>query len=143
MKQKNYTYLHLNENLDPDEYVICDYNVTTDLPMEEAADSIAAEQSTGTWTEISTLKSGIMEKYGARVTKINGNRITVAFPNDDFSIDVGGVPQILSVIAGNLFGLEALKKVRLEDVRFPKSILEQFPGPKHGADGLKDRKSVV
>ena len=55
MKQKNYTYLHLNENLDPDEYVICDYNVTTDLPMEEAADSIAAEQSTGTWTEISTL----------------------------------------------------------------------------------------
>ena len=42
-----------------------------------------------------------------------------------------------SVIAGNLFGLESLKKVRLEDVRFPKSILEQFPGPKHGVDGLR------
>lgn len=137
MKQKNYTYLHLNEELDPEEYVICDYSVTTDLPMEAAADSIAAEQSTGTWTDISTLKEGIIEKYGARVTGIKGNRITVAFPTDDFSIDVGGVPQILSVIAGNLFGLEALKKVRLEDVRFPKSILEQFPGPKHGADGLR------
>lgn len=137
MEPKTYTYLHLNENLDPEDYVICDYRVTTDLPMEKAADAIAAEQSTGTWTGLTTLKKGVIDKYGARVTEINGNNIRVAFPSEDFSVDIGGVPQILSVIAGNLFGLEALKKVRLEDVRFPKSILEQFPGPKHGAAGLR------
>lgn len=137
MEPKTYTYLHLNENLDPEDYVICDYRVTTDMPMEKAADAIAAEQSTGTWTGLTTLKKGVIDKYGARVTEINGNNIRVAFPSEDFSVDIGGVPQILSVIAGNLFGLEALKKVRLEDVRFPKSILEQFPGPKHGAAGLR------
>lgn len=137
MEPKTYTYLHLNENLDPEDYVICDYRVTTDMPMEKAADAIAAEQSTGTWTGLTTLKKGVIDKYGARVTAINGNNIRVAFPSEDFSVDIGGVPQILSVIAGNLFGLEALKKVRLEDVRFPKSILEQFPGPKHGAAGLR------
>ncbi|KQM10927.1 MAG: RuBisCO large subunit C-terminal-like domain-containing protein [Candidatus Methanomethylophilaceae archaeon] len=137
MRPKTYTYLHLNENLDPEDYVICDYRVTTDLPIEKAADAIAAEQSTGTWTGLTTLKEDVIDKYGARVTSIEGNRIRVAFPSDDFSIEIGGVPQILSVIAGNLFGLESLKKVRLEDVRFPKSILEQFPGPKHGVDGLR------
>ncbi|MBQ7978690.1 MAG: ribulose 1,5-bisphosphate carboxylase large subunit, partial [Candidatus Methanomethylophilaceae archaeon] len=56
---------------------------------------------------------------------------------DDFSIEVGTVPQILSVIAGNLFGLGALKGVRLEDVTFPKAILEQYKGPKFGADGIR------
>ena len=39
MRPKTYTYLHLNENLDPEDYVICDYRVTTDLPIEKAADA--------------------------------------------------------------------------------------------------------
>lgn len=131
------TYLHLNENIDVDDYVICKYRVTTDMTMEKAAESIAAEQSTGTWTDISTLNRKILENYGAKVLSIDGNVTEVAFPAEDFSIEIGGVPQILSVIAGNLFGLEALHKVRLEDVSFPKCIQEQFKGPKFGADGLR------
>lgn len=134
---EKYSYLHLNEDIDKDAYVVCKYRVTTELPMELAAEAIAAEQSTGTWTGITTLKNDVFEKYGARVLKIAGDMITVAFPAEDFSIEIGGVPQILSVIAGNLFGLEAIGKVRLEDVDFPKSILKQFKGPKFGADGLR------
>ena len=131
------SYLHLGEPEDPDKYVICKYRVTTDLPMEKAAEAIAAEQSTGTWTGISTLDSDIFNSLGARVTDISGEYITVEFPTDDFSIEVGAVPQILSVIAGNLFGLGALKAVRLEDVTFPKDILRQFKGPKFGAEGIR------
>jgi len=56
---------------------------------------------------------------------------------EDFSLDIGGVPQILSVIAGNLFGLEALHNVRLEDVTFPKCMLKEFKGPKYGIDGMR------
>jgi ribulose-bisphosphate carboxylase large chain len=133
-----YTYMHLGEPADPDRYVICKYRVTTDLPMEKAADAIAAEQSTGTWTGISTLDNGIIERLGARVIDIKGDEVVIEFPVDDFSIEVGSVPQILSVIAGNLFGLGALKGVRLEDVEFPKCILEQYKGPKFGADGLRE-----
>lgn len=131
------SYLHLDEGTNPDEYVVCKYRVTTDLPMEKAAEAIAAEQSTGTWTGISTLDKSIFDTLGARVTEINGDMVTVEFPVDDFSIEVGSVPQILSVIAGNLFGLGALKAVRLEDVSFPKAITSQFKGPKFGADGIR------
>lgn len=131
------SYLHLDEGTNPDEYVVCKYRVTTDLPMEKAAEAIAAEQSTGTWTGISTLDKSIFDTLGARVTEINGDMVAVEFPVDDFSIEVGSVPQILSVIAGNLFGLGALKAVRLEDVSFPKAITSQFKGPKFGADGIR------
>ncbi len=134
---ESYSYLHLGEPEDPEEYVVCRYRVTTDLPMEKAAEALAAEQSTGTWTGISTLDSGIFERLGARIIRIEGDMVTVEFPADDFSIEVGSVPQILSVIAGNLFGLGSLKGVRLEDVSFPPSITSQFKGPKFGADGLR------
>lgn len=134
---KTYSYLHLGESADPDSYVVCRYRVTTDLPMEKAAEAIAAEQSTGTWTGISTLKDDIFSKYAAKVTDIDGDMVTVAYPEEDFSIETGAIPQILSVIAGNLFGLESIKGVRLEDVAFPKGILEQYKGPRFGDEGLR------
>ena len=134
---ESYSYLHLGEPEDPDRNVVCRYRVTTDLSMEKAAEAIAAEQSTGTWTGISTLDRSIFDGLGARITSIDGDVITCEFPAEDFSIETGAVPQILSVIAGNLFGLGALNAVRLEDVTFPKSILEQFKGPKFGAEGIR------
>lgn len=135
---ESYSYMHLGENIDPDRFVVCKYRVTTDIPMEKASEAIAAEQSTGTWTGISTLSKSIFENYGARVTSIDGDLVTIAYPEEDFSIRNGGVPQVLSVIAGNLFGLDALKGVRLEDVAFPKCIMEMYPGPKFGSSGLRE-----
>jgi ribulose-bisphosphate carboxylase large chain len=134
----NYSYMALGEEIDKDAYVVCKYRVTTDLPMEKAAEAIAAEQSTGTWTGISTLNDEVFTKYAAKVTVIDGDMVTIAFPEEDFSIRVGAVPQILSVISGNLYGLSALKGVRLEDVEFPKGILKQYQGPKFGDAGLRE-----
>lgn len=136
---EGFSYLHLGEPEDPDKYVVCKYRVTTDMPMEKAAEAIAAEQSTGTWTGISTLDAGIFRDLAARITAIDGDIVTCEFPAEDFSIGCGSVPQILSVIAGNLFGLGSIKAVRLEDVTFPRSILDQFKGPKFGAVGIRER----
>lgn len=130
-------YLHLGESVDPDAYVICKYKIVTDMDIRLAAAAVATEQSTGTWTGISTLNDEIFERYHGRVTAIDGNVATIAYPEEDFSLDIGGVPQVLSVIAGNLFGLEGLKGVRLEDVEFPKSMLSEFKGPKFGIPGLR------
>lgn len=130
-------YLHLNEKIDVDSHVICKYKVGTDLKMTTAAAAIATEQSTGTWTKLSTLKEDNFLKRSGKVTAIDGNIATIAFPVEDFSLDIGGVPQILSIVAGNLFGLEALHAVRLEEVIFPKSILKEFKGPKYGIDGMR------
>ena len=134
----SYSYMALGEELDKDGYVICKYRVTTELPMEKAAEAIAAEQSTGTWTGISTLNDEVFKNYAAKVTAIDGDMVTIAFPEADFSIKTGAVPQILSVISGNLYGLSALKGVRLEDVEFPKGILKQYKGPKYGDKGLRE-----
>ncbi|TQS77924.1 MAG: ribulose 1,5-bisphosphate carboxylase large subunit [Candidatus Methanarcanum hacksteinii] len=134
---KTYSYLHLGEDIDPDSFVICDYRVTMEMPMEKAAEAIAAEQSTGTWTGITTLNDDVFEKYGARVNKIGKDTVRIAYPVADFSLEVGAVPQILSVIAGNLFGLESIGKLRLEDVFFPKSMLKEFKGPKFGIEGIR------
>ena len=134
----SYSYMALGEEIDRDAYVVCKYRVTTDLPMEKAAEAIAAEQSTGTWTGISTLNDEVFRNYAAKVTAIDGDMVTIAFPEADFSIKVGAVPQILSVISGNLYGLSALKGVRLEDVEFPKGILRQYKGPKFGDAGLRE-----
>ncbi|MBR1973430.1 MAG: ribulose 1,5-bisphosphate carboxylase large subunit [Candidatus Methanomethylophilaceae archaeon] len=131
------SYMHLGEDIDVDAYVICDYRVTTGMSMEKAANAIAAEQSTGTWTDLTTTTSKIVENYGAKVLSIDGDMTRIAFPVEDFSIDIGGVPQILSVIAGNLFGLESVSKLRLEDVFFPRSIQEMYKGPKFGVEGMR------
>ncbi len=130
-------YLHLDAPVDIDEHVMCKYKVGTDLKMTTAAAAIATEQSTGTWTKLSTLNEDNFLKRSGKVTKIEGNVATIAFPVEDFSLDIGGVPQILSVIAGNLFGLDALHSVRLEDVTFPKCMLKEFKGPKYGIDGMR------
>ena len=129
--------MHIGEDIDIDRYVICDYRVTTELSMEKAANSIAAEQSTGTWTDLTTTTQKIVDNYGAKVLSIDGDMTRIAYPVEDFSIEVGGIPQILSVIAGNLFGLESIGKLRLEDVFFPKCIQEMYKGPKFGVDGLR------
>jgi len=134
---KTYSYLHLGEKIDLDAHVVCKYRVTSDLPIEEAANAVAAEQSTGTWTGITTLHEKEFKRCSGKVIDITGNLITVAFPEIDFDIEVGGIPQIFSIISGNLFGLEALHKVRLEDVDFPPGILKKFKGPKFGADGIR------
>jgi len=130
-------YLHLGEKVDLDANVVCVYRVKTDLPMKTAAAAIATEQSTGTWTNVSTLDEKIFMAYSGKVIDIKGDRCTIAFPMDDFSLDVGGVPQIMSVICGNLFGLDALQGVRLEDCVFPKSMIKEFKGPKFGIAGLR------
>lgn len=135
---KNYSYLDLGAELDPEGYVFTTYKITTDLPMEKAAEAVAAEQSTGTWTGLSTLKSSVFKKYAGHVTSIKGDEVVIAFPVEDFSGRYGGVPQILSIIAGNLFGLAAVKGIRLEDVTFPQKFLkDNFQGPKYGIQGMR------
>ncbi len=130
-------YLALDEELDPEEYLICEYTVKSDLDIETAGERIAEEESTGTWTHPTTLSEDIFKKYGAKVTEAEGDRTTIGYPLIDFSGDIGGIPQILSIIAGNLFGLDSLDGVRLVDVKIPSKIIEDYPGPQQGLKGLR------
>ncbi len=135
------SFLALGKKVDPEDYIICKYFIDSDLTLEDAAGKLAEEESTGTWTEVPTEKK-IHEFLGAKVIDIDKQEkiATVAFPNEEFSNfdEIGGIPAILSVIAGNLFGLEAIRNVRLIDVFFPKEIVRGFKGPKFGIQGIRN-----
>lgn len=116
--------------------VIAKYRVETDLSIEKAAAEIAAEQSTGTWTEVEREK--LASDLSGRVIRAEGSFAYVAFPEELF--EPGNIPQYLSVVAGNLFGLSALKKVRLLDVIFPQSLVSAHKGPRFG---IKEAREIL
>jgi len=122
--------------------LIAKYHVETDLPIAKAAEAIAAEQSTGTWTEV----RGADNPLAARVIRAEGTDVEIGFSEELF--EPGNIPQYLSVVAGNLFGLGALKKVRLQDVIFPESLMRAHKGPRFGIEdarrilGVYDRPLV-
>ena len=120
--------------------VICDFYVEPDgINLTEAAGGVAAESSIGTWTELPTIKPYV-EKLAARVFSINGNNIRVAYPIELF--DHGNMPNILSSVAGNVFGLRALKNLRLNDIHLPRELVRSFKGPKYGIDGIRKLLNV-
>ena len=51
-------------------------------------------------------------------------------------------PQLLSGIAGNIFGMKALRNLRLVDVSLPLSYLKSFKGPKYGVEGIRSKLKV-
>jgi ribulose-bisphosphate carboxylase large chain len=115
--------------------VICEFYVEPeDISIEEAAGGIAAESSIGTWTELTTEKEYVRE-LAARVFEINGNHVKIAYPLELF--EYGNIPNILSSIAGNIFGLKTIKNLRLNNVSFPSKLIKSFKGPKFGIDGIR------
>jgi ribulose-bisphosphate carboxylase large chain len=115
--------------------VICDFYVEPDgISLMEAAGGVAAESSIGTWTELTTTKPYV-EKLAARVFSINGNNFQVAYPIELF--EPGNMPNILSSVAGNVFGLRALKNLRLNNIHLPRELVRSFRGPKYGVTGIR------
>lgn len=122
---------------EPDEGdLICEFRIEPDgISMEEAAGAAAAESSIGTWTELGTERPYV-KRLAAKVFRIEGDRAWIAYPAELF--EPGNMPNLLSSIAGNVFGLRALRNIRLEDVRFPRGLLEGFKGPRHGIGGIRE-----
>ena len=117
--------------------IICTFRVepSEGISLEEAAGRVASESSVGTWTTLYKLPDRI-KKLMARVYKINGEKIEVAYPIDLF--EPANIPQLLSSIAGNIFGMKAIKNLRLEDVKLPKEYVRDFKGPQFGLNGIRE-----
>ena len=120
--------------------LLCDFYVEPEgISLKEAAGGVAAESSVGTWTELTTIKPYV-EKLAARVFSIKGNNIRVAYPIELF--EPGNMPNILSSVAGNVFGLRALKNLRLNDIVLPRELVQSFKGPEYGIDGIRELLGV-
>ena len=104
------------------------------ISLKEAAGGVAAESSVGTWTELTTEKPYV-KRLAAHVYSIEGNTIKIAYPIELF--EPANMPNILSSVAGNVFGLKALKNLRLLDIQFPKALMDSFKGPAFGIAGIR------
>ncbi|MFW6117192.1 MAG: type III ribulose-bisphosphate carboxylase [Thermoproteota archaeon] len=118
-----------------DSDLICTFYVEPrGISLKKAAGGVAAESSIGTWTELTTVKPYV-EELAAHVFNIEGNVIKIAYPVELF--ELGNMANILSSVAGNVFGLEALENLRLKDIHFPTEIVKSFRGPKYGIRGVR------
>jgi len=126
----------------PKNDLICLFKIIPNrMSLKEAANAVALESSTGTWTDVEKGKLDYVEKLQAKVFSIKDNGyVKIAYPQELFEYD--NVPNILSSIAGNIFGMKDVRAIRLEDVSFPKSILKSFKGPKYGIDGIRKMMKI-
>jgi ribulose-bisphosphate carboxylase large chain len=100
------------------------------VEMVEAAAAVAAESSTGTWTEVWSNRLTDLDYYKAKAYRIEDDIAYLAYPIDLF--EENSVVNIMSSIVGNVFGFKALSALRLEDMRIPVALVKTFPGPNIG-----------
>ncbi len=127
----------VDENYKPKKTdIICEFyfEPAKGITKKEAAGRIASESSAGTWTTLTKTPKRLRQTM-AYAYDLHGNFTKVAYPIDLW--DEGNAPQLLSGIAGNIFGMKALDNLRLLDVTLPPVYVKGYKGPRHGIQGLR------
>jgi len=115
--------------------VVCAFYVEPKgVDIKEAAGGVAAESSIGTWTELTTIQHYV-ERLAAKVFSIKGNIVKIAYPIELF--ESRNMPNILSSVSGNVFGLRTIDNLRLNDIHLPTELIRSFKGPKYGIEGVR------
>lgn len=136
------------------ERLIADYELESPLPLEQAAEVIADEQSSGTFVKLPGETAGLVEAAGARIEAIDvtgtsatpslpcrikgehftRGRVRISWPLSNMGTSLTNT---LATVAGNLFELAEVSALRLLDVTFPKAFAEAYPGPAFGTAGTR------
>jgi len=126
------------------EYMLCFFHLIPgkNLNILQAACEIAAESSTGTNFEVKT-ETPFSKEMNALVYDIDEkkNLVWIAYPWRLF--DRGGnVQNILTYIVGNVLGMKEISALKLIDLWFPPSMLEQYDGPSYTIDDMRKYLNV-
>ncbi len=116
--------------------LICRFYVEPKKDWKTTLEQLPAESSIGTWTTLTTMKPRV-RKLAAKVFHYDKKTklVDVAYPLDIF--EPHSIPQLLSDVAGNIFGMKIVKNLRLVDIKFPKEYVKSFSGPEFGIDGVR------
>jgi ribulose-bisphosphate carboxylase large chain len=149
-------------NRDPDR-IHARYFIETAFPLEQAAATMAGEQSTGTFLRVPGETDELREHFAARVEAIeegesvpvpslpgsgipenwNGIRrtaeVTLSWPLHNIG---PSLPNLLATIAGNLSELKAFSGLRLLDLTVPVAFLTAYQGPQFGVAGTRNFTKV-
>ncbi len=131
-------YIDLRYSPDRDD-VVCEYLVfpIRGVSFETVAKKIASESGIGSWTTLSTLEETLFGHFSPKVFRMNKSRhtIKVAYPSGLF--ESNNIPQLLSVVAGNIFAMQEIKSLKLLDIEFPRSFVRNYFGPHYGISGVR------
>lgn len=136
-----HTFVKKDYNPDLDRDIIVAFKVTPSngFSIEDAAGRIASESSTGTWTTLSILPGRIhnlmAKAYEMRKLQSNTFIVKVAYPIELF--EEGNIPGFLASVAGNIYGMKAIRGLRIEDIYFPKAFIKSFKGPVKGIENIR------
>ncbi len=117
----------------PNNDLVCEFYVEPSGSVKTTAEQIASESSIGTWTDVQMEPR--IKKLGAKVFEIRNNNIKIAYPLELF--EPGNMPQILSSIVGNIFGMKSVRRLRLNKIIWPDKLTKSFPGPLYGIKGVR------
>jgi len=124
--------------------VVCLFHLepAVGITLEEAAEQVTAESSIGTWTDVATMKDEIWAELKPSVFGLDDSTglVRVAYPPELF--EPGNLPQLLSSVAGNIYGMKSVENLRLLDVSLPGKYLKSFKGPRFGIEGVREMLKV-
>jgi len=132
------SYIDLNYKPSESDLVCLFYMEPSEgVTFEKAAEHVTGESSIGTWTDVGTMKPEIRDRLQPHVFYLSENDHTmkIAYPLELFEAD--NVPQILSSVAGNIYGMKAIENLRLLDFTLPEGVIKSFKGPAFGIQGIR------
>ena len=143
----------------PAQVIIAKYLIETPHPVEQVAEMIAGEQSSGTFLPVPGETEELKKRARAKVAAIEmrdevaqpslpGVRpgaesgsavyrraeITLQFPFDNIGCNL---PTLMATVSGNLYELSDHSGCKLMDIELPKEFAERYPGPKFGIEGTR------
>jgi ribulose-bisphosphate carboxylase large chain len=137
------------------ERISATYLIETPLALEQAAATLAGEQSSGTFVAVPGETEELKQRFAARVEKITPLEVvaTPSLPGAksasgkfqraevvvSWSVENMGynLPTLVSTIQGNLYEITAFTGLKLMDVELPASFAQHFRGPKFGVAGTR------
>lgn len=132
------SYLSIGESIDRKNHIIVSFYLQSEgQPFDKTAGGVAAESSVGTWTDVNLQGKTLWDKLHGKVFEADEKMgsVKIAYPLELF--EPGNIPQLLSSIAGNIFGLLEVSALRILDIDFPEIFIKSFPGPFWGIEGIR------
>ncbi len=135
--------------------ILATYLVETPLPVAQAAEVLAGEQSSGTFVRVPGETAALHKRFAARVESVTElemctqpslpgsrpgrGRFTRAEIVVSWSIENVGpnLPTLVSTVQGNLYELSQFSGLKLINLHFPDAFLRHFKGPKFGIGGTR------
>src|ERR1700722_20211601 len=135
------------------------YWIETAFPLQDAADIMAGEQSTGTFIRVPGETNELRERFASREVQITefgtaerpslpGSgmpksltdkvrrtaEVTLSWPLENPG---PSLPNLLATVAGNLFELKPFSGLKLLDITLPPAFLDRYQGPQFGVAGTR------